>query len=85
MMDMINIIGISWLVIHYMDFIEEFNDILKNWKRIILIPKTILNCFKCSSFWIGLIITGGDVGVAAFVSLICFILDKYVIKTEIKL
>jgi len=81
----INTIGISWLILHYMDFINEFNDILKNYKRIILIPKTIINCFKCLSFWVGLIITGGDVGLSAFISLMCFILDKYLLTTDIKL
>ena len=31
----INSIGICWLIYHYNDFIDEFNFILKNFKRIL--------------------------------------------------
>jgi len=80
----INSIGICWLIYHYNDFIDEFNFILKNFKRILFIPKTILNCFKCLSFWTSYIITG-DIAISGFISLICYIIDKYLLDTNIKL
>lgn len=81
----INIIGISWLLIHYVDFIEVFNQILKNKKRIILIPKMILSCFKCTTFWTSLIVTGGNIPLSGFISLLGYLTDKYLLTTEIKL
>tara|TARA_R110000744_G_scaffold126526_3_gene232900 strand:+ start:1294 stop:1548 length:255 start_codon:yes stop_codon:yes gene_type:complete len=81
----INIIGIAWLLTHYSEFIEELNVILKHPKKIILIPGIIMNCLMCSSFWVGLVMSGGQVGLSAFISLLMYLLDKYLISTEIKL
>ena len=39
----------------------------------------------CSSFWVGLVMSGGQVGLSAFISLLMYLLDKYLISTEIKL
>ena len=84
MMILINIIGISFLLIHYDEFINIFNDILKNYKRILLLPKKILECFKCTTFWVSLIMTG-DIGLSAFLSLIGFIIDKYIISSGLNI
>jgi len=80
----IDIIGITWLLIHYNDFIEEFNHILKRPKTIILIPKKILSCMMCTSFWVTLIMTG-DICLSGFISMLFYLLDKHLIKTDIEL
>ena len=79
-----NIIGISWLVYNSNSFIDEFNIILKNFKRIILIPKKIVSCLMCASFWVCLVITK-DVSLSGSVSLLGYLVDKYLISTDIKL
>jgi hypothetical protein len=84
-MIVINILGISWLIIHYNDFINILNEILKDKKKVILIPKKIMSCLMCTSFWVGIILTSGAIGVAGFISLIAYLIDKYLISTPIKL
>jgi len=79
-----NIIGISWLVYNSNSFIDEFNIILKNFKKIILIPKKIVSCLMCASFWVCLVITK-DVSLSGSVSLLAYLVDKYLISTDIKL
>ena len=79
-----NIIGISWLVYNSNSFIDEFNIILKNFKKIILIPKKIISCLMCASFWVSLVITK-DVTLSSSVSLLGYLVDKYLISTDIKL
>ena len=79
-----NIIGISWLVYNSNSFIDEFNIILKNFKKIILIPKKIISCLMCTSFWVSLVITK-DVSLSGSVSLLGYLVDKYLISTDIKL
>lgn len=79
-----NIIGISWLVYNSNSFIDEFNIILKNFKKIILIPKKIISCLMCTSFWVCLVITK-DVSLSGAVSLLGYLVDKYLISTNIKL
>jgi len=83
-MMIIDIIGITWLLIHYNDFIEEFNQVLKRPKRIILIPKKILSCMMCTSFWVTLILTK-DICLSGFISMLFYLLDKHLIKTDIEL
>ena len=83
-MMIIKIIGITWLLFHYNDFIEEFNQVLKKPKKIILIPKKILSCLMCTSFWVTLIMTG-DIFLGGFISMLFYIFDKYIINTDIKL
>ena len=79
-----NIIGISWLVYNSNIFIDEFYIILKNFKKIILIPKKIVSCLMCTSFWVCLVITK-DVSLSGSVSLLAYLVDKYLISTDIKL
>ena len=79
-----NIIGISWLVYNSNSFIDEFYIILKNFKKIILIPKKIVSCLMCTSFWVCLVITK-DVSLSGSVSLLAYLVDKYLISTDIKL
>ncbi|QDP49131.1 MAG: hypothetical protein Unbinned706contig1001_10 [Prokaryotic dsDNA virus sp.] len=83
-MIIIKIIGITWLLTHYNDFIEEFNQVLKRPKTIILIPKKILSCMMCCSFWVTLILTK-DIYFSGFISMLFYLLDKYLIKTDIEL
>ena len=85
MLIVINIIGITWILIHYKDFIQEFNVILKQPKKIILVPDKILSCMMCCSFWVSLILTQGLIGISGCISLLMFIVDKYLISTDIKL
>ena len=79
-----NIIGVSWLVYNSSNFIDEFNIILKNFKKVVLIPKKIVSCLMCTSFWVCLVITK-DVSLSSSVSLLAYLVDKYLISTDIKL
>ena len=79
-----NIIGVSWLVYNSNSFIDEFNIILKNFKKVVLIPKKIVSCLMCTSFWVCLVITR-DVSLSSSVSLLAYLVDKYLISTDIKL
>ena len=79
-----NIIGVSWLVYNSNSFIDEFNIILKNFKKVVLIPKKIVSCLMCTSFWVCLVITK-DVSLSSSVSLLAYLVDKYLISTDIKL
>ena len=85
MMELIfNIVGVSWLVYNSNSFIDEFNIILKNFKKVVLIPKKIVSCLMCTSFWVCLVITK-DVSLSGSVSLLAYLTDKYLISTDIKL
>ena len=85
MIDLItNIIGVSWLVYNSNSFIDEFNIILKSPKKVILIPKKIVSCLMCTSFWVCLVITK-DVSLSGAVSMLAYLVDKYLISTDIKL
>ena len=79
-----NIVGVSWLVYNSNSFIDEFNIILKNFKKVVLIPKKIVSCLMCTSFWVCLVITK-DVSLSSSVSLLAYLVDKYLISTDIKL
>jgi len=83
-MILVKIIGIAFLIIHYKEWLDILNDILKKPKRIFLVPSKIMGCMMCSSYWVALIYTG-DIGLAGFISLIGFTLDKYIISSPIKL
>ncbi len=85
MIDLItNIIGVSWLAYNSNSFIDEFNTLLKSPKKIILIPKKIVSCLMCTSFWVCLVITK-DVSFSGSVSMLAYLVDKYLISTDIKL
>lgn len=79
-----NIIGIWWILIHISDFIDILNDILKNYKKILIIPKMIITCPKCAMFWTALIITG-NIGIAGILSILAYLFDKYLLTTDITL
>ena len=80
----INIIGVTWLVYHVPSFVDELNILLKKPKKIMLIPSKIISCLMCTSFWVSLVITK-DVTLAASVSVLGYLVDKYLISTDIKL
>ena len=79
-----NIIGVTWLVCHVPNFIDELNILLKKPKKIMLIPSKIISCLMCASFWVSLVITK-DVTLASSVSVLGYLVDKYLISTDIKL
>ena len=80
----INIIGVTWLVYHTPSFIDELNILLKKPRRVLLIPSKIISCLMCASFWVSLVITK-DVTLASSVSVLGYLVDKYLISTDIKL
>lgn len=81
---LIDIIGATWLVYNLGSFIDEFNIIIKSPKKLILIPKKIVSCLMCTSFWVCLVITK-DVTLSGAVSMAGYLIDKYLISTDIKL
>jgi len=80
----IQLISVFWFFTHTEEFIEELNLILKRFKNIFKIPLKIIGCIRCLSFW-GTLIYTQDFVFACQVSLIAFIIDKYVLSTPIKL
>ena len=84
-MIVLNVIGLSWLVTHYKEFSGWIKDILSKPKVIFNIPSKIISCLMCCSFWVGLILTNGDIPLSGFISLVAFCIDKYLISTPIKL
>ena len=84
MIVLIDIIGATWLLYNLGSFIDEFNILLKSPKKVILIPKKIVSCLMCASFWVCLVITK-DVSLSGSVSLLAYLVDKYLISTDIKL
>ena len=80
----INIIGATWLVYHVPSFIDELNFVLKKPRRVLLIPSKIISCLMCTSFWVSLVITK-DITLASSVSVLGYLVDKYLISTDIKL
>jgi len=84
MIVLIDIIGATWLLYNLGSFIDEFNILLKSPKKAILIPKKIISCLMCTSFWVCLVITK-DVTLSSTVSMAAYLIDKYLISTDIKL
>ena len=80
----INIIALWWLLIHLSDFIEILNIILKDKRKVILIPKIIFSCPKCTMFWTALFISG-NIGIAGCLSILAYLFDKYFYNTDIEL
>ena len=85
MIEIINVLGIAFLITNYKSFYRELKLITENPKAILLIPRTIANCLMCCSFWVGLICTSGNIPLSGFISLIAFCIDKYLISTPVKL
>jgi len=81
-MVVLTVIGVWWLTIHLDDFIDIIDEILKNKKKIILIPKKILSCPKCTMFWVALIITG-SVGISGVLSIGAYLFDKYLMGGDV--
>lgn len=79
-----NIIGVTWLVYHTPSFIDELNILLKKPRRVLLIPSKIISCLMCTSFWVSLVITK-DITLSSSVSVLGYLVDKYLISTDIKL
>lgn len=84
-MIVLNVLGLSFLVSHYKDFLKEGLVVVNNPLLITRIPVKIINCMKCSSFWIGLILTDWNLPLSGFISLLGFLVDKYLLSTDIKL
>lgn len=80
----INLIAVAWFITQAENFLEEINQILKNWKRIFKIPIKIISCIKCASFWLTISWTQ-DFVLACQVSLFASLLDKYLLSSPIKL
>ena len=85
MIEIINVLGLVWLVYHCKDFYFEFRLVCASPKYVFKIPNRILNCLMCLSFWVSLVYTNGNIPLSGFISLIAFCIDKYLISTPIKL
>lgn len=81
----IKIIGLAFLLGHYKDFYKELKKVIKKPLYIIKIPFVIIGCLMCCSFWVGLIFTDGNIPLCGFISLVAYLIDKYLIDTPIKL
>lgn len=77
-------IGIWWLLIFIEDFINILNMILKDKRKIILIPKIILSCPKCTMFWTALFVTG-NIGIAGILSILAYLFDNHLMNNDIEL
>tara|TARA_R110000787_G_scaffold91823_1_gene193450 strand:+ start:202 stop:459 length:258 start_codon:yes stop_codon:yes gene_type:complete len=85
MIEIINVLGIAFLISNTHSVWSELKHVIDNPKSIMYIPNVIIGCLMCLSFWVGLIYTGGNIPLSGFISLIAFCIDKYLISTPIKL
>tara|TARA_R110000751_G_scaffold201965_2_gene306635 strand:- start:829 stop:1086 length:258 start_codon:yes stop_codon:yes gene_type:complete len=85
MIEIINVLGIAFLISNYPNLMDELDTVFNYPKYIFKIPLIIGRCLMCCSFWVSLIYTGGDIPLSGFISLIAFCIDKYLISTPIKL
>lgn len=77
----IKILLLGWFLTNLKDMytklisirIKKFIDIL-----------ALMGCMKCNTFWIGIIYTG-DIWTALTSSFIAYLIDKYLLTTDIKL
>ena len=81
----LNILGVAFLLSHYRSLSSELALVFIDPKAIRFIPFKIMRCMMCSSFWVALIYTGGNVPFSGFISLLGFLVDKYLLSTNIKL
>tara|TARA_R110002050_G_scaffold51356_2_gene118111 strand:+ start:884 stop:1138 length:255 start_codon:yes stop_codon:yes gene_type:complete len=80
-----HVIGLAFLVGYHREFLREFRMIIANPILITEVPLKIMNCMKCSSFWFALLLTNWDAPLSGFISLIGFLIDKYLLSTDIEL
>ena len=85
MIEIINVLGIAFLLTNYKNIWFEMKQLYTHPKYTRYIPRTILDCLMCCSFWVSLIYTSGDIPLSGFISLVAFCIDKYLISTPIKL
>jgi hypothetical protein len=76
----IKILLLAWFISSFEPIQWLLQEIKLMWPKLILI--TITGCFKCASFWIGLLITG-DIWISLSASVIASILQ--VIKNKLKI
>jgi hypothetical protein len=73
----INILLLAWFISSFEPLSWLLNEIKLMWPKLILI--SITGCFKCASFWIGLLMTGDiwiSLGASAIASLLQIIKNK---------
>jgi hypothetical protein len=76
----IKILLLAWFISTFQPLEWLLNEIKLLWPKLILIA--ITGCFKCSSFWIGLLMTG-DIWISLGASVIASLLQ--VIKNKFKI
>lgn len=81
----IQLISVAWFITQLGEFVEHFNLILKDWKHIMRIPFIVLECLRCVSFWISLVVFGGDFVFACSISLVATIIDLNFLNKPIQL
>jgi hypothetical protein len=75
----LNMICVSFFLIGVPDMIQSFLDLKKRGARIYDPILKILQCIKCTSFWVTLFFTLSFF-TACQVCLLAFIIDKYIIS-----
>ena len=80
-----HVLGLAFLVGYHREFLREFRMIVANPVLITDLPLKILECMKCSSFWFALLLTEWNLPLSGFISLLGYLVDKYLISTDIKL
>ena len=79
-MMIIKILLLSWFISSFEPIQWLLNEIKNIWIKITLIA--ITGCFKCASFWIGLLMTG-DIWISLGASVIASLLQ--VLKNKLKI
>ena len=80
MIMIVKIILLSWLVSQTLELFQLIRTNFNLWKLLGL----VLSCLKCVAFWIGLALTG-NIFVACGVSLIAYVLDRFILSRPMKL
>ena len=81
---LIILIPLAWLITEVNNIIDKLNECLKGYKKAIRVVLSVFTCLKCCSFWVTYIYTN-DLIIAAQVSFIANIVDRYLLTSNVRL
>ena len=74
-MTIYNMIALGYILYSFNSIIDYVTNVVTGGLR----WYSFLECSKCTSFWIALIISKGDITAAALVSLVVLLLDSFIV------
>ena len=74
-MTIFNIIALGYLLYSYSSILQYITDVALGSLK----WYSFIDCTKCTSFWLTLLITRGDITAAALVSLVVLLLESFIV------